>query len=799
LATSEDFSDLSLVVDPMAPPTVLSVASVASVGDLLFHSYGPVVDMSDGSQVDSGPLGNTLEFDAYLVAPTADGSRVYYQGWAEDDRLTFGGESLLVANAATFEWMDVDGNDENGITGIDLPEGGGWDGGGSYSIRAMALTPDGTKAYIAAGGEGALVADLVASSEPSSRLTPAQGGNDGDVTVVVSGSWPEGTTIALTEGPGPDVDGTDVAVLPNGALEARFDLRDQPTGTYDVELSRPGEAAEVLENAFGVEEALEDATVDFFGDFNFLATGEARIEVIVENTGNVDLTDLMVTLGFAENTRYKVELPAAIAGGDSQIDEEYSTADELGIEPIWLSRLPPQRSYRFAVTLAGPTDSPPRDWDVSISATVGYLAADEDSEGATPASDTATIGNRPQAVRAALGIGDLCSALDALSTAMSNAAKKAGNEMSAAQAREAMNGALRDAAAQFAVAKVKDLLVKGIAIAAASALLPGVGPMLAAGMAADALTSFKSCFDFLSKQSSLGALFSFDPNDKLTSTGLQGYIEGTETLRYRVRFENEADASAAAEVVTIRDELDENLDLKTLRVVGSSHDAVLSFAVDEATRTAQFVFDGIDLPPNAEPPEGEGWVEFEVRPAANLQDGATIRNRAQIVFDLNDPIETPVVEHTVDRQAPTTDLESLPETSSGSNVELAWQAEDTGVGVWDYTVYVASGDDEFEPWLERTSETSATYTGQPSRRYRFLVVGRDRLGNQEGLDEDTAVDTMIAAAGDDDGCGCRLPRYRGTGGSTALGCVALLLLARRRRLLRPAWGFSGNAASTRSR
>ena len=53
-----------------------------------------------------------------------------------------------------------------------------WDGGGSYNGRAMALTPDGAKAYMAAGSEGALVVDLTVSSGPSSRLTPARGGNE---------------------------------------------------------------------------------------------------------------------------------------------------------------------------------------------------------------------------------------------------------------------------------------------------------------------------------------------------------------------------------------------------------------------------------------------------------------------------------------------------------------------------------------------------------------------------------------------------------------------------------------------
>jgi hypothetical protein len=47
------------------------------------------------------------------------------------------------------------------------------------------------------------------------------------------------------------------------------------------------------------------------------------------------------------------------------------------------------------------------------------------------------------------------------------------------------------------------------------------------------------------------------------------------------------------------------------------------------------------LPPNHNPPEGEGFVSFSVKPASGLVLGAQIKNRAYIKFDFNPWIAAP--------------------------------------------------------------------------------------------------------------------------------------------------------------
>ncbi len=157
-----------------------------------------------------------------------------------------------------------------------------------------------------------------------------------------------------------------------------------------------------------------------------------------------------------------------------------------------------------------------------------------------------------------------------------------------------------------------------------------------------------------------------DPNDKLAETDLlcefgtvdvggqpetrcvRYYVpraEATEPVVYTVKFENIPTATAPAEFVTITDEIDPNLDLASLQVLATSSDSTFSYSV--AGRTITFRFVGIDLPPNVTAPEGEGFVQFALRPVPGLPDGTEIRNDASIVFDFNPAIVTPEVLHEI--------------------------------------------------------------------------------------------------------------------------------------------------------
>ncbi len=146
--------------------------------------------------------------------------------------------------------------------------------------------------------------------------------------------------------------------------------------------------------------------------------------------------------------------------------------------------------------------------------------------------------------------------------------------------------------------------------------------------------------------------------------------DAAEPIVYSVQFENLPQATANAEFVTVTDVLDPSLDPATLQVIATSADSV--FSVTTSGQTVTFRFTGIDLPPNVDEPEGQGFVTFSVEPRAGLSEGTEIRNDAEIVFDFNPPISTPEVVHVLRRSA---DLAAVIQAEDFADIGASSQAE----------------------------------------------------------------------------------------------------------------------------
>jgi hypothetical protein len=137
------------------------------------------------------------------------------------------------------------------------------------------------------------------------------------------------------------------------------------------------------------------------------------------------------------------------------------------------------------------------------------------------------------------------------------------------------------------------------------------------------------------------------------------------------------------------------------------------------------------LPPNQNPPEGEGWVTYSIRLKSSLPSGTEIRNRATIVFDFNDPIETNEVLNTLDIAAPISSVLSMTQPHS-EQFNVSWFGSDGyGSGVSDFDIYVSRDGGPFEIWLWNTTNYSSTYIGEFGRTYAFYSVARDHVGNTE--------------------------------------------------------------------
>ena len=145
---------------------------------------------------------------------------------------------------------------------------------------------------------------------------------------------------------------------------------------------------------------------------------------------------------------------------------------------------------------------------------------------------------------------------------------------------------------------------------------------------------------------------SFDPNDKMAfpeGVGPAHWVHPDSLLTYEVRFQNTG--NFPAERVVIKDTLSAFLDLATLSVGAASHP--LHFEVVDG-RALKFVFDSIELPDKEhDEPHSHGFVRFSVRPKPGLADLTRVENRAAIYFDLNPPVLTNLVFHTLIDPIPT--------------------------------------------------------------------------------------------------------------------------------------------------
>ncbi len=139
---------------------------------------------------------------------------------------------------------------------------------------------------------------------------------------------------------------------------------------------------------------------------------------------------------------------------------------------------------------------------------------------------------------------------------------------------------------------------------------------------------------------------SWDPNDKAVSpkgTGNQGVVPlSTNKLSYRIRFQNTG--TAPARDVVIRDVINANIDLTTVKVSGASHPHTVELIGNQLVVT----FANINLPDSgADYEASQGYIDVHVNLKPGLALGTQITNTAGIYFDFNEPVITNTVVNTL--------------------------------------------------------------------------------------------------------------------------------------------------------
>ncbi len=264
-----------------------------------------------------------------------------------------------------------------------------------------------------------------------------------------------------------------------------------------------------------------------------------------------------------------------------------------------------------------------------------------------------------------------------------------------------------------------------------------------------------------------------DPNDKVGNqgSGAQRYITNEQTLNYTIYFENKPDATAPAQQVFVIDQLDPaKVDLSAVSLGPISFgDTViipppnisnyLTF-VDlrptmnltvqvqvtlDLTGALSWTFTSLDpdtglapddplagfLPPNINPPQGEGTVSFSVTPKTGLPTGTQISNTANIIFDSNAAIPTPTLTNTIDNGTPGSHVAALAPVIRQTNFAVNWSGLDTNSGISDYTIFVSTDNGPFTAWLTNTALTTAIFSGDVEHTYSFYSRARNNAGNLE--------------------------------------------------------------------
>jgi Subtilase family/SdrD B-like domain/CARDB/RTX calcium-binding nonapeptide repeat (4 copies) len=277
-----------------------------------------------------------------------------------------------------------------------------------------------------------------------------------------------------------------------------------------------------------------------------------------------------------------------------------------------------------------------------------------------------------------------------------------------------------------------------------------------------------------------------DPNDILGPVGFgeSRWIDTDESLKYTIRFENATTASAPAQEVVITQQLDADLDWRTFKVddygwsgavyelagdrafhrtridltASKGYFVDIAVVIDVTTGLATWKISTIDpatgetplnaqsgfLPTNNAEGAGEGFVSYSIKAKRTAQTGDIVDATAQIVFDTEEPINTPAIFNTLDVSKPTSQVQPLTATSETPEFLVSWSGTDVGSAIANYTVYVSDNDGAYTPWLTATGLTESTYTGLAGHTYEFYSVATDNAGNSQIIPTEAQATIRVA-------------------------------------------------------
>ncbi len=617
------------------------------------------------------------------------------------------------------------------------------------------------------------------------KVFPAIGGNTGDVTVnCYGGGFKTGTKFFFRANGQADIFGDTTRFQSPGNLMSIFDLRGKQTGLYDVIVQVPGETEWVLKDAFTIQTGIPaDPWVDIVGRDRILFNNWQPYTINYGNNGNVNASGVVLWIAIPDETgsdirfddikieqsKYVIDhnLKASIDTMPIffKTDKLFGEDFKVKVYPLYIPSIPAGKSLTAQISIKTAQNTSVVAWT-----NLPYFQSPFNAELAQCMISVLGEGVVDIGTSAIPGVGCLVSV-----------GKQVYNPWDSYRPQE--NNTWGSWLWNAAVTVVDC----GVNLSGAGAIVKGIG-VFAANMSGYAKT-FKECQDAFKdncrKRRNIKAVSSFDPNEKIGPVGynVNKYTKKAVKYPYTVLFENKKSASAPAHKVAIIDTLDitkyntkefgfgpitfgnktitplsgldeftEDIDMRPgINIIArinaklDTHTGIITWDFLSLDPITMGITDDPDLgflPPNVNPPEGEGSVSYTVGLMPDLKHNDKLVNKATIVFDANAPIITNEYMNTIDNIKPLSQVLPLNATITDEAFTVSWTGSDDGSGILNYSVFVLVNDTGNVVWKKNTTETSAVFNGKIGYNYKFYSQATDSVGNVE--DAHTSYDTQTS-------------------------------------------------------
>lgn len=286
-----------------------------------------------------------------------------------------------------------------------------------------------------------------------------------------------------------------------------------------------------------------------------------------------------------------------------------------------------------------------------------------------------------------------------------------------------------------------------------------------------------------------------DPNN------MTGYVDPSggnavgchiKTLDYAIEFENDPQlATVPASGITVTNTLDANVfDLSSFRPqelrIGSfrmdlpaehhfvrtvdmrpGRQCIAEVRLDFSTETgkAEWTLTSLDpmtlepitdareglLPVNDDSGKGIGIIEYNIALRTGLAHGTSISNKASIIFDDNDAIETPEWVNITDYEYPSATIVG-DQPYDGSAYQISVELKDEGSGVMSYDLYVKT--DTNDSWRVIKSGLTGNQiqfdSSEPIPGISFMALATDKAGNRQTSTNDSSTSIITTESDNDD-------------------------------------------------